>query len=40
LAVSHDEFLKLNFSLIKKGDNAVIFDAKAVLDRKLIDARL
>ncbi len=40
LAVSHDEFTKLNFRSIKKGDNAVIFDTKSVLDRKLIDARL
>jgi UDP-N-acetyl-D-galactosamine dehydrogenase len=40
LAVSHDEFMKLNFSSIKKGHNAVIFDTKAVLDLKLIDARL
>lgn len=40
LAVSHDEFIKLDFKSIKKGDDAVIFDTKSVLDRKLIDARL
>lgn len=40
LAVSHDEFTKLDFNAIKKGDDAVIFDTKSVLDRKLIDARL
>lgn len=40
LAVSHDEFRRLDFQSIKKGDNAVIFDTKSVLDRKLIDARL
>ena len=40
LAVSHDEFTKLDFNSIKKGDDAVIFDTKSVLDRKLIDARL
>ena len=40
LAVSHDEFIELDFGSIKKGDNAVIFDTKSALDRKLIDARL
>jgi len=40
LAVSHDEFRKLSFKYIKRGDNAVIYDTKSVLDRKLIDARL
>ena len=40
LAVSHDEFTKLNFRSVKKGDKAVIFDTKSILDRKLIDARL
>lgn len=40
LAVSHDEFTRLDFNAIKKGDDAVIFDTKSVLDRKLIDARL
>lgn len=40
LAVGHDEFTRLDFQSIKKGDNAVIFDTKSVLDRKLIDARL
>lgn len=40
LAVSHDEFMKLNFRAVKKGDNAVIFDTKSVLDRTLIDGRL
>ena len=40
LAVGHDEFTKLNFRSIKKGDKAVIFDIKSILDRKLIDARL
>jgi len=39
LAVSHSEFLKMDFSKLKKAD-AVIFDTKACLDRKLVDARL
>ena len=40
LAVSHKEFLEVDFQKIKNGKNAVIFDTKSVLDRELIDARL
>ncbi|WP_426668548.1 nucleotide sugar dehydrogenase [Mucilaginibacter sp. McL0603] len=40
LAVSHKEFLELNFEKIRKGSTAVIYDTKSVLDRSLIDARL
>lgn len=40
LAVSHQEFLTLDFEKLKSGEQAVIFDTKAVLDRNLIDARL
>lgn len=40
LAVSHGEFLKLNFEEIRNGNNAVLFDTKSFLDRALIDARL
>ncbi|PWN60621.1 nucleotide sugar dehydrogenase [Chryseobacterium oncorhynchi] len=39
LAVSHSEFLNMDIQFFKK-DNAVIFDTKACLDRKLVDARL
>lgn len=39
LAVSHKEFLELNFEKFKN-DNTVIFDTKACLDRNIIDARL
>ncbi|MCT2409549.1 nucleotide sugar dehydrogenase [Chryseobacterium antibioticum] len=39
IAVSHNEFLQMDFDKLKK-DNAVIFDTKACLDRKLVDARL
>lgn len=39
IAVSHNEFLELDISKLKK-DNAVIFDTKSCLDRKLVDARL
>jgi UDP-N-acetyl-D-galactosamine dehydrogenase len=40
LAVSHNEFLNLNFKNIIKGENSVIFDTKSFLDRDLVDARL
>lgn len=40
LAVSHKEFLKLDFEKLKNGDNTVIFDTKSFLSRDLIDARL
>lgn len=40
LAVSHEAFLSLDFSKLKKGEQSVIFDTKAVLDRNIIDARL
>lgn len=40
LAVSHSEFLEYNYELLKRSDNSVIFDTKAFLDRKLVDARL
>ena len=40
LAVSHKEFLALDFKKLKNGNNTVIFDTKSCLDRDLIDARL
>jgi UDP-N-acetyl-D-galactosamine dehydrogenase len=40
LAVSHQEFLNLELDKLKSSDLSVIFDTKAVLDRKLIDSRL
>ncbi|KMQ62319.1 Vi polysaccharide biosynthesis protein VipA/TviB [Chryseobacterium sp. BLS98] len=39
IAVSHKEFLTLDFKKMKK-ENSVIFDAKACIDRSLVDARL
>ena len=39
LAVSHDEYKLLNLENFKN-TNAVIFDIKGVLDKKLVDARL
>lgn len=40
LAVSHDEFKTLDFKALKNGNNTVIFDTKAFLDRKMVDGRL
>nr|WP_317197074.1 nucleotide sugar dehydrogenase [Chitinophaga chungangae] len=40
LAVSHNEFLAIDFSKITNGKNGVIFDTKSFLDRSLVDSRL
>lgn len=40
LAVSHKEFLELDFETLKSGKNTVIFDTKSFLNRSLIDSRL
>ncbi len=40
LAVSHKEFLNIDFKNITKGKNSVIFDTKSFLNRDLVDARL
>lgn len=40
LAVSHNEFLDLDFSKIRNGKNGVVFDTKSFLDRSLVDSRL
>jgi len=40
LAVSHEEFLSLDFKSLCAIDNSVIFDTKSFLDRSLVDARL
>jgi UDP-N-acetyl-D-galactosamine dehydrogenase len=40
LAVSHQEFLKLDISKLKKSNSSVVFDTKAFFDRKLISSRL
>ena len=39
LAVAHNEFLSLDFNKIKY-ENTVIFDAKAILNRDIVDSRL
>lgn len=40
LAVAHNEFVKIDYHALKNGHDAVVFDAKAVLDRSLVDGRL
>ncbi len=40
LAVSHKEFLSLNFKMLCSDHNSVIFDTKSFLDRTIVDARL
>ena len=39
LAVSHQEFINIDYSRLKK-DVSVIFDTKSVIDRRWVDARL
>ena len=40
LAVSHEEFLAVDFKALRNGHDAIIFDTKSFLDRSLVDARL
>jgi UDP-N-acetyl-D-galactosamine dehydrogenase len=40
LAVSHKEFLELDYRQLCNGNNAVIFDTKSFLERDMVDARL
>lgn len=40
LAVSHNEFLELNFERLLIDQNSIIFDLKGVLNREIVDARL
>ena len=40
LAVSHSEFLKLDFVNLKKSKTSVIYDIKSFLDRSIVDGRL
>ena len=40
LAVSHTEFLSIDYSQIKKDNISIIFDIKSVLERGVVDARL
>lgn len=40
LAVSHKDFIKLDYNELKLDNSSIIFDIKAVLERGLVDARL
>jgi UDP-N-acetyl-D-galactosamine dehydrogenase len=40
LAVSHNEFLTLDFQSLKKSNSSIIYDIKSVLDRSQITSRL
>ncbi len=40
LAVSHKEFLTLDYKQLSNTENAVLFDTKSFLDRSIVDARL
>ena len=40
LAVSHQEFLRLDVTSLKKESASVIYDIKAILDPKIVDSRL
>lgn len=40
LAVSHSEFLGLDFQKLKASSNTIIFDTKSFLNRDLVDSRL
>jgi len=40
LAVAHDEFNTIDYNKLTNGNNAVIFDTKAFINRGIVDARL
>lgn len=40
LAVSHAQFLSIDFDVLKSKHNTVIYDTKAFLDRAIVDGRL
>lgn len=40
LAVSHNEFLTLDFQTLKKSSNSIIYDIKSVLERSQVTSRL
>lgn len=40
LAVAHNEFQLLDFNTLRNGNNAIIFDTKAFIQRDLVDGRL
>ncbi|MDP1844441.1 MAG: nucleotide sugar dehydrogenase [Sediminibacterium sp.] len=40
LAVSHDEFIKMDIQELKRNNNSVLYDIKSILDRNQVDGRL
>ncbi len=40
LAVSHEEFKRIDLEAIKDGSNSVVYDVKGFWDRRLVDGRL
>jgi UDP-N-acetyl-D-galactosamine dehydrogenase len=40
LAVSHNEFLTIDYKKLSNANNTVLFDTKSFLDRSIVDARL
>ena len=40
LAVSHNEFLTIDYKKLSNSNNTVLFDTKSFLDRSIVDARL
>jgi len=40
IAVAHDEFLSLNYELLKKEPNSIVYDLKSFINKKIIDGRL
>jgi UDP-N-acetyl-D-galactosamine dehydrogenase len=40
LAVSHNEFLQIDYTRLKKDTNSIIYDIKSFLDRSIVDCRL
>lgn len=40
LAVAHDQFVDLDYQLLKKSSGAVVYDIKGVLDKSMVDGRL
>jgi len=40
LAVSHNEFLTLDFQTLKKSSSSIIYDIKSVLERSQVTSRL
>jgi UDP-N-acetyl-D-galactosamine dehydrogenase len=40
LAVGHDEFMKINFTKLKKNKKSILFDVKSILPREIVTSRL